>query len=636
MNIKVNLNNKILKTLLCSTPFAAAGIMAAEEIRELNDTEFEQKKAEINRKKAKLNKINRNILENIPVNKYNIQCLNILMDSNKDFYRLYDTLYNINNINSAKFLSYELQKEKEISETLGECFIKSDVHRSINTPEELDFKVKFIEYGLANPDAGSNIYFADIAKEANNMDEALAMLKHTQKYGLMPSDRKNFQQRFGEKTAEKMLDEAAEAKTRFNLNLDYIAPYANTYKEPFHIIKSRDTLFRFDPKTAEIITLEKENQIYNLKNNTVTTLTPQLIKEDEKAFLDDKKLLKAKVETKTLDGRHINLHQFKKSKIKGEFEVEEISQNGKTYKTGLAELDRKGGKHIEKHFTSQDGTVTDYVFADDKKGNRYLYYKITDKDNNVLYKSEKNFKVLSDNHFQSSTNGILYDIVFTKDKVKVTKNNETIEFAIKEYTKQDYKNIEELVKECMRDSEIKDKLDTRQTTFGEIAVQKGIIDKFTIDKKLIKTLKNLSGEEWFALKNSNIYSINNSQEKDTAHSLGNQIEVSSDNNLFSTIEHEIGHEKYNTLKLDKDEALKQIYEYEKNQFTTTMPDLAVAQAGYFLRNLMSNGLAETAAESNLITNIPQAWEKTGSRTLFLQKNFPKTIAYIANKYQELM
>lgn len=41
----------------------------------------------------------------------------------------------------------------------------------------------------------------------------------------------------------------------------------------------------------------------------------------------------------------------------------------------------------------------------------------------------------------------------------------------------------------MRDSEIKDKLDTRQTTFGEIAVQKGIIDKFAIDKKLIKTLK---------------------------------------------------------------------------------------------------------------------------------------------------
>ena len=635
MNIKFN--SKYLKSLLCGSAFAAASVAANtkyEEIKELNNAEFAQKKVEVQKKKSKLNKNNRCIFENLRINKYNIQILNRLMESNSNFFNLYNTLDGINNIYSAKFLEYELNNQKEINEVLGN-FIRMNVHKQINTSEDLEWKLQFLEYGLKNPKAGRNAYFSDIIKSAKNMDEALSMLNHVEKYGIMPKTREDFNKNYGNDKANRMLERIAEAKKKYNLNLNYLASYANSYKEPYHILKSQNTLFRFDKKTGEIVTVEKENQIYNLKDNFVTSVTPKKIKIDERAFLDDEKLLSGEIETTTMSGNMINKHQFKPSKIKGEFEVTETAQNGKEYKIGLTELDKKGGKHIEKHFTSPDGTVTDYVFADDKKGNRFLYYKITDKDKNVLYETTKKFKVLSKNHFQSSTNGVLYDIVFNDDRVIVTKGNQKVEYKIKEFTKQDYKNIEDLQYKHLKDKDLKKKLEDGEITIGEIVQEKGIIDKYVIDKKLVKTLKNLSGEEWFALKNSKVYAINFSLQKYVAHSIGNHIEVGNDNNMLSTIEHELGHEKDNVLDLKNDETLRQIYEEEKKQFTTTMPDIVIRQAGYFLRDTMANGLGETCAEANLITNCAQEWDDVGSRTMFLQQNFPKTIAYIANKHKEL-
>lgn len=639
MNIRFN--PKYLKSLLCGSAITAISVATntkQEEIKKLTDREFVQMQTEIQKKKLKLNRNNRHIFESIQVNKYNIQILNKLMENNSDFYKFYDTLNGIDNIHSAKFLEYELNNQKEINEILGNSFIRLNIHKSINNPRDLEFKLKLLEYGLKTPKIGKNAYFADIIRTAQNMDEALRILDHVEKYGILPNTRENFNSNYGQDKTDRMLEGIAKAKKEFDLNLNYLNPYANSYKEPYHILKNQNTSFRFDTKTGEIVTVEKENQIYNLKDNFVTSVTPKKIKKDEKAFFDDEKLLSGKIETKTIDGRIINRHQFKQSKIEGEFEVTEIAQTGKEYKIALAEFDKYGGKHVEKHFTSPDGTHTDYVFADDKKGNRYFYYKITDKDKNVLYKSEKKFKTLSNNHFQSSTNGVVYDILIEKNCVKVKKldgSGESVEYKIKEFTKEDYNNIEKVLSELSQDDELYNKLKAREITMGEIALKKGLIDKFCVDKKLINTLKNLSGEEWFALKNSNVFAIKFSPEKDTAHSIGNCIELGKDNLQLSTLEHEIGHEKSNALDLKNDNQLIQIYEQEKCSFTTRFPDIAVKQAGYFLRNLIANGFGETTAETNLIINCAQDWNDVGSRTMFLQQNFPKTIAYIAKKYEEL-
>lgn len=613
-------------------------------IREITEEEFQSLKAEIEKKKVNLNANNKNILNHIPLNDYNIQCIAKIVDSNKLFGCLYNSLY-FNDINSAKFFDYMLRRKDEIKEKLGDEFIFSNVHRTVTNQKDLDFKIELLNYGLKNPETCGNVWFADIMRNSRNMDEAVSMLMHLKKYGVLPEKRRELNNKYGESFTSKLLNEISYVKEKFNIDFEDLQEYANSYREPYIIIRTakrgadNDTIFRFDPKTAELITFENNNKLYNLKNNSVTILTLKKIKKNKNAFLDSKKLLRAEFETFDLSyGSFIRKSGYNESKIRGEFENTEITEAGKVYKNGLAEIDKNKGEHIEKHLTSPDGTVTDYIFANDKKGNRYFYYKITDENGKVLYETTKNFKVLSENHFQSSADGINYDIVFDENKVRVKKsggNNETAEYKLKDFTKEDYKNLAEEIRQCEQTPIILQKLAAGEITLGEIALDKKIFDKYTADKRLIKVLKNLSGEEWFALKHAEVYALISDNEKGTAHSLGKCIQLGKENLLLSIIEHETGHEKARALNLNDDEKLKKIYEKEKALFTTSLPDIAVCQAGYFLRNIIANGLSETTAEANLIINAPSKWKDTGSRTMFLQQYFPKTIAYIANRYKEL-
>ena len=640
MKINFTPSKKILKTILGSSLLTTASVVAVKnsptQIKELNDSEFEQMKAEINKKKSKLDKNNRSIFQCLSPNKYNIQCLNTLMDNNKTFYTLYPLLSQIDSINSAKFFIHELQLKKEIDEKLGINFILNSEFYNLKTQEQLDFKKSFLDYGLKNPEVGKNAYFLEILNKAKNIGEAKKMLEHIQKYGVMPSKRDDLEKEFGKNTSERMLEELAKVKDKYNLNLQNFYTSANTYNEPYKIYRSKNSLFRFDPKTGEIVTLEKENQNYNFKNNTVTTVTPRLIKQDNEAFLDSNKLLEATIEIRTFDGNSKHQYDFKRSKIKGDFEINKTLPNGNKYKIGLSEYDKKKGKHIEKHLTSLDGTKTDYVYADDKKGNQYFYYRITDKDNKILYKSEKKFKVLSPKHFQSTTDGINFDILFENDRIIITKldgSNKKIEYKIKDYTPKDYKNFNKFLTDTKRKEETK--LLDKELFLGDLAAEKGLVEKYTVDKKFVNILKNLSGSEWFSLSNSNVLTLISDIKTKTAHSMGKGIQISPDEIRLSTLEHEIGHEKFNQLKLCQDENLSKIYNEEKDLFLTNLPNIVTQQAGYFMRNVMSDGLSETAAEANLIVNAPQQWENIGSRTMFLQQYFPRTIAYIANRHKEL-
>ena len=620
------------------------GKISNKPIKELTEDEFQNLKAEIEKKKVNLNENNRNTLNHIPLNDYNIQCIAKIIDSNELFGSLCNSLYFID-INSAKFFDYMLQRKDEIKEKLGDEFIFSGVHKTVDNQKDLEFKIELLNYGLENPEECGNVWFADIVRNSRNIDEASSMLKHLKKYGVLPKRRIELNNRYGEAFASKLLDKVSYVKEKFNIDFDDLHEYANSYHEPYLIIRTvkrganNDTVFRFDPKTAELITFENNNMLYNLKNHSVTILIPKKNKENKNAFLDSNKLLGAEFETFDLnDGTFIRKSGYNESKIRGEFENTEITEDGKIYKSGLAEFDRNKGGHIEKHLTSPDGTVTDYIFANDKKGSRYFYYKITDENGKVLYETTKKFKVLSENHFQSSTDGINYDIVFDENKVRIEKldgNNEAAEYKLKDFTKEDYKNLAEEIRQCEQNTTTCRKLEAGEITLGDIAIEKKIIDKYTVDKKFIKVLKSLAGEEWFALKNSNVYTLISDTDNDTAESVGKGIRLGKDNILLSVFEHEIGHEKARALNLKEDNALKNIYEYEKALFTTNVPDIAVRQAGYFLRYLMANGLSETTAEANLIINTPAQWKNIGSRTIFLQQYFPKTIAYIANKYKEL-
>ena len=353
---------------------------------------------------------------------------------------------------------------------------------------------------------------------------------------------------------------------------------------------------------------------------------------------DHSRVVKPNLKVLTMKSVGTKAEEIIETYLKGEFEINNITEYGKANKTSLVETDKDNGEHIEKHFVSLDGTITDYVFANDKAGNRYLYYKIADKNGNILYETEKKFKILSENHFLSETDGMSYDINIEQNKIKVKKlnnKNESIEYSIKEYSEEDYAAILSVLLECADNPEILKELEKNQITLGDIIVKQGLTEKFSIDKKLLKTLKNLSGEEWFALMKANVYTIISSINNTESTSCGKLIQIGKGKCVFPVLEHEIGHEKGRSLKLNEDTKLRQIFEYEKNLLFTNFPEMLIKHVDYFVTDSpSSNGFLETLAEVNHIINSAQKWERFGMRTLFLQQYFPKTIAYIANKYKD--
>ena len=88
-------------------------------------------------------------------------------------------------------------------------------------------------------------------------------------------------------------------------------------------------------------------------------------------------------------------------------------------------IDAQGNIKVEKDFTSVDGTRTRFQSLEDDNGNRRSFYKITDKDGNVLLDRVQTFTVLGENKFQSSLNGKSWDIEYKDDNTVTVKDNQT-------------------------------------------------------------------------------------------------------------------------------------------------------------------------------------------------------------------
>lgn len=600
-------------------------------IKELNDAEFEDMKNKLQIKRQKLNFINKTVLDRFKVNKYNIQNLNKVIESNEDFRKLYSTIRRIDNIYSAKFFDYLYINKNKVPKTVCDL-LNRDVVEHIENETELKTKINLIDEAIKNPEFGNNTFVKEIIEYSKNKKDPDYLKDFTQKYGLTPAYKDELLNKFDEKILNKMLEQVNDIKEKYNLNLDHLSQ--TDYKKNTDLIyfTTRNKIdFLFD-KNGNLLSFEKDNTIHNVKNNTSYKITPKKIKIAKDAVFDRENLYSADFEEFNANNKSVK-KSFHESKIKGEFELEEISLKDK-YKLALAEFDKKNGKHIEKHFTSLDGTTTDYVYVSDKKGNYYFYQKITDKDKKVLFENEKKFKVLGDNHFLSTTNGVEYDIKFDSEKITIKKlnTNEKIEYKIKNYSDNDYQRISTNVSLDLQDKKLKPQLLKRTLFIGDLLLERGLIEKHTIDKKLVKNLKQLSGDEWFNIHKANVYAINSS--KNISQSLGKIIEIEKNDANLAAIEHELGHEKGNYLRLFDDEELKRIYQEEKLQLTTNLPELVVNQPAYFLRDGL-RGLAETMAEANLVINTTQEFKDFGSRTFFFQQYFPRTIAYIGNKFKEM-
>lgn len=166
------------------------------------------------------------------------------------------------------------------------------------------------------------------------------------------------------------------------------------------------------------------------------------------------------------------------------------------------------------------------------------------------------------------------------------------------------------------------------------------IEPMTIDKSCVELLKRLPGDEWFVMSKHAQFIMSQSNKLGNACFCGNSIfvskELSDDLGIFS---HELGHAKFYGLDFKNDKELYKIYNAEKKAYTANFPESRIKMTDYFLNgNTQTNkkGLNELVAETNMISNTIQTADFIQDRTIFLEENFPKTIAYIRQKYNQLV
>ena len=453
---------------------------------------------------------------------------------------------------------------------------------------------------------------------------------------------------YGEDCVNRILQDTYNIKKKLNLNLDFKDNWSYDSNDKYFVInvfgdkdKNRDSYYlTYDKSTGELLNIEiNNNTMVLVKDNKIITLTPTnaVKKRGNNTFHET--CLESCTTTTDLDGNFISATESVKSAIPGENNIFEYTSESERYQTVLSEIDNTGGKHIEKHLVSLDGTKTDYAYADDSAGNRYMYYKITDKDGNTLMEINDKFKVVDDNHFISTRNGLSYDIQFTDDKVIVVeldkngdKTKEHVVYYIKQYSEQYYRKALNINNSLYNN------------LFGSFVA--GLKDAYrdndllpywnTVDKKLLPVLKQLSGEQWFAL-DSRGTSINYTYFNTCilGRSFGGLIELSPNGcNDISVLEHEIGHEKLEHLLDDK--KFIEIYREELMLCHRLLPTKEVDYMSYYLLDRhTSNCLKECLAEINRIIHTPQYTEKLcGNDGNYLMKYFPRTIAYVSNIIQE--
>lgn len=430
-------------------------------------------------------------------------------------------------------------------------------------------------------------------------------------------------------------------------------------------------IYKVDKTTGEVTSLNIGNKTINLKTGETTEvkivtdekLNP-ISKDGTSVYEDVPEYIEV---YRSADGKEISHEKLRESKVPGNYEIYSYRKgaDGKITKDliGLSEYDGDGGVHIEKNVESLNGTKTQTVYADDVQGNRLSYYRVTDANGKVLYENTEKFKKISDDHYQTFTNGQGYDIQYFDDRVVITKldkNNkptkEKIEYTIKDFTEEEYKKFyDELNSKAEEAGEainnvtqdiIRTKKDLGKVDIDAILKDQNI-QEHTIDRSLIPTLKDLSGEDYFNLFGQTKILVGELSESGNAYSINGGIAVSKEQyEKLSTLLHEAGHEHTARLNLVEDKELNEIYEREKAAFVNTFPDEAIETLEYFLANnevFVQNknndlirvkgmkGLDETTAESKLITKYKPQWELTQARTAMLQQYFPETIACIGRK-----
>ena len=301
------------------------------------------------------------------------------------------------------------------------------------------------------------------------------------------------------------------------------------------------------------------------------------------------------------NGNLVFTETMEKSPVNNVFNVKKVYSDGKVEDICKATKTPKGNDLIEKHMASFDGTKTDYRYEDDVNGNRIIDYKITDKNGKVLMNRSITFEVVDDNHFISSINNKKFDIQI--------KGNELV------------------VKNLQND---------------KIAVIDLINFTKSSQEKILPLLKQLPGDELFAMKELNLSSFAmDDRAQNAAYSPDlNSIMFKEKYLDLGVALHEWGHAKDELMfkeineSIFEDPVLLDIYNEEKKAFRENFNDAQLEHVGYFAADYHYLGrkraIKEGIAETNTILNTCPKNEVQAVRSQYWQQYFPRTIAYLSS------
>ena len=561
------------------------------------------------------------------------QLLKRKSDINED--DIYTVLFNINNSN-MQYVDEIIARQDFTLEQIKEIL------REINQGKNIDNLMKLIKDKNVKGEYISEMLEDSVFKLYEQKPELVKRMMDFN-FELSVINPKNFMQYIpiteiiGEKQMLNIIKSLEKAKKQYGifpekLSFEFPAGFAND----LYITLSDTgiygrTVYKFDKKTGNLVCISQNGKTLNVSTgNTIE----DIVSSEEKIsqFSDVPYLIQTITKGKNGNAKAVI---YTESVVKGQYEIYKTSPDGSKVRIGHALFTPNGSKHIKRTLTSLDGSKTYLAFREDKAGNSYFHSVIADKTGKILSDVKRTFKVISKNHFISSKNGQSYDIVFTDKKVAVTKldsngkkTKEAVEFIIRDIP---VNTADEILNklEPLSESEIY----KVAGIFKNYGIEPG-----TIDRSCVNALKHLPGDEWFAMSKSCEFVMPQTVESGNALYAGNSIFISqelSDNlGMFC---HELGHAKFITLDLARDKQLLKIYNAEKKAYTGTFPESRINSVDYFLigNRTGMNGLEETAAETNLLTDTIQTFEQIQDRTIFLEQYFPKTIAYIRQKYEKL-
>ncbi len=386
--------------------------------------------------------------------------------------------------------------------------------------------------------------------------------------------------------------------TEYNLvSLDYDLTKRTTVLDKDLNVRSIEKVSEHTTEDGKTYRIQ---EAHDLKNNVLSKT--RYDRSSTTGFYSPSYEIRSKIKP---DGSMVSRELIKPSSIGGLYDVEYLDETGKKdiSKTEVS----KGRVTVRREMESPDGTKTQYSYRDDPQGNRYMRYKITTAEGEVLMNNTKTFTVVDENTFKSTFNDKSYTMTLEDDMLTVVDDN-----------------------------------NPENVTYIDTCEIEG--DR----EKLVSALKQIPGDQLIAISKTTDKLVGIDTVIKSYYSPKDR-EIHSGDNAFVVL-HEEGHAKDSQVlnfddmstfdkMISQDKDFQRIYNEEKASFTEAFPDAQREHIDYFINTVTHyggyfGGMKETVAESNAILETPRSHELLGLRTQYLQQYFPRTIAHLNTLLQE--